>query len=290
MNQFHNKFAGESEYIAAANGIAYVERGTAGVVLVNCKGGAVDVNVTANKIADGTYTDQISGNTFTVSGGKISGKIGSESGIAVVYEVESCAHAEHDADGFCKSCKALVGHTYDDKNTCVCGDVKIGTRTVYFLNTAKWSKVNYYSWYTPTDIISEAWPGTPMTHVEGNVYSCDIPLDAPNIIFNDGSTQTEDLTVPSPDSGRNIFDFTTKKWNEYEAAEKPTEPEVTEPESTEPQPTEPESTQPTQPTENTGKQEAPEKNNGTIVWIVCAVVAVVAIAVLVVYMVKNKKK
>ncbi len=290
VNQFHNKFAGESEYIAATNGIAYVERGTAGVVLVNCKGGAVDVNVTAHKIADGTYTDQISGNTFTVSGGKISGKIGSESGIAVVYEVESCAHAEHDADGFCKSCKALVGHTYDDKNTCACGDVKIGTRTVYFLNTAKWSKVNYYSWYTPTDIISEAWPGTPMTHVEGNVYSCDIPLDAPNIIFNDGSTQTEDLTVPSLDSGRNIFDFTTKKWNEYEAEEKPTEPEVTEPESTEPQPTEPESTQPTQPTENTGKQEAPEKNNGTIVWIVCAVVAVVAIAVLVVYMVKNKKK
>lgn len=84
VNKFHNYFAGQSEYLASSGSIAYNERGTSGVVLVNCSGGSTSVNVKANRMADGTYTDQITGNTFTVSGGQISGQIGS-TGIAVVY-------------------------------------------------------------------------------------------------------------------------------------------------------------------------------------------------------------
>ena len=41
-------------------------------------------SVTAHKMAAGTYTDQVTGNTFTVANGKISGNIGS-TGVAVVY-------------------------------------------------------------------------------------------------------------------------------------------------------------------------------------------------------------
>ena len=84
VNQFHNYFSGESEYLASSGSIAYNERGTSGVVLVNVSGNSASVNVKANKMKDGTYTDQISGNTFTVSGGQIKGQIGS-TGIAVVY-------------------------------------------------------------------------------------------------------------------------------------------------------------------------------------------------------------
>ena len=84
VNKFHNYFNGQSEYLSSSGSIAYNERGTSGVVLVNCSGGSQSVSVKANKMADGTYKDQVSGNTFTVSGGTISGQIGN-TGIAVVY-------------------------------------------------------------------------------------------------------------------------------------------------------------------------------------------------------------
>lgn len=84
VNRFKNYFAGQTEYLSASGSIAYNERGTEGVVLVNCGGSSTSVSVTAHKMAAGTYTDQITGNTFTVSNGKISGKIGS-TGVAVVY-------------------------------------------------------------------------------------------------------------------------------------------------------------------------------------------------------------
>ncbi len=84
VNQFKNSFIGKTEYLSSENGYAYNERGTEGVVIVNCSGTSGNVNITAKKMAAGTYTDQISGNTFTVSNGRISGNIGS-TGIAVVY-------------------------------------------------------------------------------------------------------------------------------------------------------------------------------------------------------------
>ncbi|MEE1283078.1 MAG: alpha-amylase family glycosyl hydrolase, partial [Acutalibacteraceae bacterium] len=84
VNKFHNYFAGQSEYLASSGSIAYNERGTEGVVLVNVGGSSQQVSVKANKMKDGTYKDQVSGNTFTVSGGTISGQIGN-TGIAVVY-------------------------------------------------------------------------------------------------------------------------------------------------------------------------------------------------------------
>lgn len=84
VNQFNNYFAGQTENMSASGSIAYNERGTSGVVLVNCSGTSTSVSVAANKMKDGTYTDQITGGTFTVSGGQIKGQIGS-TGIAVVY-------------------------------------------------------------------------------------------------------------------------------------------------------------------------------------------------------------
>lgn len=82
INQFKNAMIGQSEYLSAENGVAYNERGTKGVVLVNC--GSNNVNVTAHKMANGTYKDVITDNEFQVANGKISGTIGS-SGVAVVY-------------------------------------------------------------------------------------------------------------------------------------------------------------------------------------------------------------
>ena len=122
VNKFHKAFVGQSEYVANSGSIAYVERGTSGAVLVNVGGNGTSVNVKANRLASGTYKDQISGNTFTVSGGKITGSIGS-SGIAVIYNVSACSHANHYIAGLCTVCGASVSHSYSG-GVCKCGKTK----------------------------------------------------------------------------------------------------------------------------------------------------------------------
>ena len=86
VNKFHNFYNGQSEYLGSNGSIAYNVRGGNGVILVNCSGTSTSANFSLKEagMADGTYTDQVSGNTFTVSGGTITGNIGS-TGIAVVY-------------------------------------------------------------------------------------------------------------------------------------------------------------------------------------------------------------
>lgn len=100
INKFKNYFEGTSEYLAYNSdyNAAYNERGTQGVVISKLNGGG-SVSLTANRMSSGTYTDRITGNTFTVSNGKISGTVGS-TGVAVVYnsdeEIETTAPAEAD--------------------------------------------------------------------------------------------------------------------------------------------------------------------------------------------------
>lgn len=84
INKFHNLFVGQSEKLGSSDGVAYVTRGTSGIVLSNCSGTDKSVSISGTGMADGTYTDTITGNTFTVSGGVLTGSIGS-TGVAVVY-------------------------------------------------------------------------------------------------------------------------------------------------------------------------------------------------------------
>ena len=90
VNKFHNYFSGTSEYLGYDGNVVYNVRNKAGVVLVNVPGGSASVNFSISKtgMADGTYTDQVTGNKFTVSGGNISGQIGN-TGIAVVYNAKT---------------------------------------------------------------------------------------------------------------------------------------------------------------------------------------------------------
>lgn len=100
INKFKNFFDGTSEYLAYSSDYktTYNERGTQGVVISKLDGGG-SVSLTANRMASGTYQDQITGNTFTVSNGVISGTVGS-TGVAVVYNsgevIETTAPAETD--------------------------------------------------------------------------------------------------------------------------------------------------------------------------------------------------
>ena len=289
VNKFHNAFAGTEEYIANENGIAYVERGDSGVVLVNCKGTATEVSVTANKIADGTYTDQLTGNTFTVADGKISGTMG-ETGIAVVYSETPCDHAEHDANGFCTVCSVNVGHEYDENRTCACGDVKVSERTIYFKCPSMWKAANFYSWYDEINIISDTWPGNAMTKVSDTVYSCTLPSDAPNIIFNNGdSIQTDDLTVPAEDEGLNMYDYDFAKWTTYDPNDAPSD-ETTPSEDTVPS----EDTAPSEDImsteDTTDKKDNNDNGSSAGLWIAIGAIGVMIIAVIIAVVVQKKRQ
>ena len=83
VNHFKNAFAGQGETVTASGAFLYVQRGTTGMVIVNLAGTSSSVNQSCS-MASGSYTDQVSGNTFQVSGGKITGNIGS-AGVAVIY-------------------------------------------------------------------------------------------------------------------------------------------------------------------------------------------------------------
>jgi len=89
VNRFKNAFVGQSEYLSSYNKLACVERGTSGMIIVNTGGSYyANLKVPVHKMASGTYTDVITGNTFTVSGGYIKGDMG-DTGIAVVYNPDS---------------------------------------------------------------------------------------------------------------------------------------------------------------------------------------------------------
>ncbi|MBQ3584798.1 MAG: starch-binding protein [Lachnospiraceae bacterium] len=67
---------------------------------------------------------------------------------------------------------------------------------IYFENTEDWSKVNVYYWSSSNTHMT-TWPGEAMTEVEDGIYGYEFDEDctAKYIIFNNGSDQTENLTL-----------------------------------------------------------------------------------------------
>ena len=89
VNKFRNAMLGEGETLRNPNGnskILQIDRGTKGTVIINL-GEATSIN-NETSMANGTYTDQVSGRTFTVSGGNISGQLDAGK-IAVIYDAKT---------------------------------------------------------------------------------------------------------------------------------------------------------------------------------------------------------
>ncbi|MCR5837625.1 MAG: starch-binding protein [Lachnospiraceae bacterium] len=89
VNHFHNAMIGQSEYFVSSNNVAAVCR-KKGVVIAMGSGNGGQVNIPngGSLVEPGTYTDEITGNTFTITSSTITGTVGS-TGIAVVYDWKS---------------------------------------------------------------------------------------------------------------------------------------------------------------------------------------------------------
>ena len=84
-NRFRNAMVGEKEYLSNPNGsgsLLAIERGNKGVVIVNL--GSDASNIKLQKVADGTYTEEVSGKQVQVSGGTLNYTVPGGT-VAVVY-------------------------------------------------------------------------------------------------------------------------------------------------------------------------------------------------------------
>ena len=187
INQFHNYFIGESEYCTSnSNGWAYIERGTKGAIIVH-RGGATTgtINVANHRLTNGTYKDSLTGNTFTVSGGKISGKVGSTGVACIYYDGEAPTEDPNKPT----TAPIVEPSGYPTKDGCY---------TIVYSNSKGWEgAINLYYWATGQDGPVE-WPGVAMAFYETNSYGESqyigfLPVEYDNIIINNGTLQTVDV-------------------------------------------------------------------------------------------------
>ena len=191
INQFHNYFIGTSEYCTDnSNGWAYIERGNNGAIIVH-RGNSTSgsVNVANHKLANGTYKDSITGNTFTVSGGKISGNVGS-SGVACIYYDDSAP---------------LPTSGQDDPTTAVDPSgypYKEGHYTIVYSNSTGWQGPIYLYYWATGETGPVSWPGVAMDELGENEFSQMqyvgfLPEEYDNIIITNGTVQTVDWPCSS---------------------------------------------------------------------------------------------
>lgn len=178
VNKFHNAMIGQKEYYVTSDGVGAVCREKGAVVVKGSGSGHVSVPNGGGTTAPGTYTDQVSGNTFTVTADTISGEVG-QSGIAVLYNPsDPTPRPSTDTDT-----------STTDKDTDTKPVDPTGKVYIYFDNSSyNWSNVYAYVYVSETNKMS-AWPGTQMTKDSATGYYV---LDVSNfkngaVIFNDGT-------------------------------------------------------------------------------------------------------
>ena len=196
VNKFKNHFEGTSEYLASSGNTAYIERGTKGVVISKLDGSG-SVSLTAHTIQSGTYTDQVTGNTFTVSGGKITGTVG-ESGVAVVYNAN---------DDLLSYITASTLYLKPSAKWLQDG----GRYAMYFFN----STPDTNAWVSMTDTDGDGtYSGAVPAGKWTNVIFCRMDGTKPENNWDNRKEQTSDL-VPDPDT--DCYTVSADKWSVYSA-------------------------------------------------------------------------
>ena len=87
-----------------------------------------------------------------------------------------------------------------------------GSKYVYCKNTAGWGSVNCYMWNSVSDN-NTSWPGASMQNIGDNVWQYEVTGSWGKVIFNNGSTQTGDLTFPGDGY---IYDNSTGQWEIFD--------------------------------------------------------------------------
>ena len=85
VNKFKNAMVGRADYFTNSGNAVSITRKDGGAVIIMKGSGNVSIANGGGYCPAGTYTDRVSGGTFTVTASTISGNVGA-SGIAVIYD------------------------------------------------------------------------------------------------------------------------------------------------------------------------------------------------------------
>ena len=200
----------------------FTDANTDSYVLVTVSGDA-----TFTGVLNGTYTDVVTGDTKTVTDGKLSvkcsgqgnfrayvlsttktpapGKIGADN--QYVYGASPVTTAQegydgHEEDGDFVTVKETGGGVVNppvvEPENPVTPSMAEGEQAVFFEANNGWDNVNCYAWNGGTQYFG-AWSGSPMTYLGNKIWKITytgtgvIPSTA-GLIFNNGGSQTSDLT------------------------------------------------------------------------------------------------
>lgn len=134
VNKFHNKMNGRADYYTGSGSVASSTRKGGGAVVVNFAGsGYVTVANGGGYATPGTYTDRVSGNTWTITATMISGQTDG-TGIAVLYT---------------------------DDNEPAPSPAATGSVDVYFIDNAGWGGVQIWAWDEANNYTGGNWSSRP---------------------------------------------------------------------------------------------------------------------------------
>jgi uncharacterized protein YjdB len=220
-NHFRNALVGQSESLSNVNGdssLLKVDRGNAGCAIINA-GSERSIGGISTALADGTYTDTVSGQQITVSGGTISGGTVGAFSAVYLYKGGSLYTKPAAVDPLSVSLPTnpdpydpsgtttpvptvtptpVVTVTATPAPTQQAGYIPDGTYDVYFVNSQNWGGT--ISCYVYSGSQSNAnWPGVQMTKLgtdsQGHaVYGYQLPdslssATSVKVIFTNGGSQ-----------------------------------------------------------------------------------------------------
>lgn len=181
INKLRNTAVGHADYFSSGNGVVSVTRKDVGAAIIKGNGQAGNVSVAngGGYCPAGTYIDQVSGSTFTVTATTISGNVGS-TGIAVLIK-----------DGSAPDPGPTPGPDPDPSGTVtIQGDYNLAYSG---------SHTNVYYWGATNPVTWDAAPAMQTaTGSDGNTYKVyKLPEGMTHVIFKTGGSQTADLTYTS---------------------------------------------------------------------------------------------
>ena len=196
----------------------YTDANTDSYVLVSISGGATFTN-----ILNGTYVDCVTGDTKTVTNGaltascsgkgnlrvyvlntdktKAPGKVGQDG--KYIYSTTSVADSQSSYDGTEEELSSNNGGSNPSGGTeepeeVITPSMSEGEQAVFFENSANWNgTIRAWVWSDSKNFTGGSWPGQACTYLGNNVWKwtyTGTDKISGGVIFNNGSSQTADLT------------------------------------------------------------------------------------------------
>ena len=255
VNHLHNSCVGQKDFYVNGGDAAAVCRET-GAVIVKGKGsGQVSIQNGGGLTKPGTYTDEVSGSTWTVTKDTISGNVG-ETGIAVIYDGSVTGGGDSET-------------TEPTKTNPPSGDTNTNAEanTIVATMPSGWSDLYIYA-YEPGATVKKLtgeWPGTKMTAGSDGkyTYKMDASVKSAKVIFASGPSGSQDpvdvegQTCGYDYVGGKAYSYSGGTWSEVTIAIATKEPEKTKEPTKEPTKTEePKKTE--QPTEKPKVTDTPK--------------------------------